>query len=483
MNEFQNFEDLLIPGTNTGVIVDPKDTDWKAGQETGSTFREILPEGDWRRWMPSSERQTARIRNRTYLETNACMTFAALNSLEAVMNLEMANGVMPERHRAFLSENGYLDRDGRMNASDRFTAKMSRTDVLNGNSFNNVYGSIRKDGLVPEPDWAFPVEQIGKAPERSRWGIYYEEIPENLRERGRNWLKFFDVHYDLVRYPGSGGTLSQWLRYSPLHILTPVCQPWNTREVIRACSLPVQHGTSLIHIDDVIYVEDHYIPFVKRFALDYPIPWAVRVSITYKDPNAEPPAFTYEYKTNLRLGDPDSPEVRAMQRGLQTVRDRFGRAYLTAGTFGPFGPVTRAALGRFQRDNGISDPDGPGTNFGPRSRRALTNALLGISTRAITGLTEQVIMEGGPTATITMKESPKFTINGTDIWKAIRGGLVTLAAAALTGLIGFVGANYESWQYQVCLDSLPCFDAAFLAIPAIGTLLELGRRWLSGQPK
>jgi len=80
---------------------------------------------------------------------------------------------------------------------------------------------------------------------------------------------------------------------------------------------------------------------------------------------------------------------------------------------------------------------------------------------------------------MTPNTSPKFTINGTDIWKTIRGALITLAAAALTGIVAFVAAHYQAWSYQVCAPVVGCFDSAFIAIPVIGAGLELVRRWLT----
>lgn len=477
--------DELEPGQNTGVIVADNPLQWKAGAETGTAFRAVLPDGDWRPFMSNGERQTAVVSGRNLLETNACMTFAALDSLEGFMNRDMASGAMPERHRDFLQQNGFLGPDGKLNYSDRFTAKMSGT-THDGNSFDGVYGSIRNHGLIPEAAWAFPVERIAQlSTEPQRWAEYYAEIPQALKDQAKNWLKYFQVNYDLVRYPSSTGNIAPWLQYSPLHILTGVCPPWNTAETIKACSLPVQHGTAMTHVGATQDILDHYVPFEKHFALDYPIPYAVRVTVTYLTPNEAPAPFVYDYQTNLRYGAPDNAAVHAMQKGLQTAKNSSSKPYMTVGLFGPYGPQTKAALGAFQTDHGIKDPDGQGMNFGPQTRAALTAVLKNggvVSTPNTFEGTESAIIDGGPNkAGPTMTQSKQFTINGTDVWKTVRGALITLAAVALAPVVAYIGANYLNWSYNVCIADYPCFDTTFIAIPVIGALLELARRWLVGQ--
>lgn len=76
--------------------------------------------------------------------------------------------------------------------------------------------------------------------------------------------------------------------------------------------------------------------------------------------------------------------------------------------------------------------------------------------------------------------SPKFSINGQDVWKTLRGGLIILASVVITAVLGYVATAYETWNYIVCAAELPCIDLRFLAVPVISSILELGRRWLSG---
>ena len=86
-----------------------------------------------------------------------------------------------------------------------------------------------------------------------------------------------------------------------------------------------------------------------------------------------------------------------------------------------------------------------------------------------------------------MNESPKFSLNGADLWKTIRGGIITLAAVALTAMLAFVADQYQSWDYSLCVPASGgnsfCIDMRLFAIPFIGSVIELGRRFVAGLPK
>lgn len=81
---------------------------------------------------------------------------------------------------------------------------------------------------------------------------------------------------------------------------------------------------------------------------------------------APPPvAFRYTFKTNLTYGA-QGTEVKMLQLALIEL------GYLPKGTQGPYGPQTKGAVAKFQKDNAIQDD---GTHFGPQTRNALNLAL------------------------------------------------------------------------------------------------------------
>ena len=106
----------------------------------------------------------------------ACVTFSALNSLETQIKF-------------LTNQNREL--------SDRFTAKMSET-TTNGNYLYKVGDSIREhsdgsgDGVVDEIEWPMPVGYT--------WAKYYEEIPQFVKDKGREFLKEWKIEYEFIDF-------------------------------------------------------------------------------------------------------------------------------------------------------------------------------------------------------------------------------------------------------------------------------------------
>ena len=68
--------------------------------------------------------------------------------------------------------------------------------------------------------------------------------------------------------------------------------------------------------------------------------------------------------------------------------------------------------------------------------------------------------------------SPAGTLNSTDAYKTVRGFAITLIAALVTA----VSSVYLNWDYQWAINGR-IFDLTWIAIPVIGALIELGRRY------
>ena len=276
----------LKEGTNTGVLIqEPRPTDFIAGDANiSSVSLSRLESGDWRPFLSDPESQ-----NSIYFDSMACVTFSAIKSIVIRLNRLLAEKAIPVGTLVELEKQGYL-KDGKFNFSERFTAKMSGT-TRGGNYAVSVWDSIRKDGLVPESDWAYP---RGKTTPAFDWDDYYAPIPEALKEKGKAFLKLFDISYQWLA-TGAGATEAQfnaWLKVGPIQILTPVCPPWNTTDTIPACGRVVSHATTMVFADDTSYsIADHYNPFNKQFALDYPIPYALQGFIT---PKAQSVSVTFD---------------------------------------------------------------------------------------------------------------------------------------------------------------------------------------------
>lgn len=347
-------------GQNTGFIAqEPRPTDFIAGGETGISWdAQNLISADWRPFLPSDERQKI-----NGFESDACVTFSGTNNLETEADFAIANNLWPADAVKFLQTQGYIDATGKVNFSDRFTAKMSGT-TTNGNSLVGVADSIRKQGLIPEADWQFP--------ENATWETYYADIPQDRKDKGLAFLTHFQVQYEFVAWPGklmAMGDFFTELGKSPLQIATAVCPGWNDAPVIPACGTGTQHATTMTFVEPGIafHIYDHYLPFQKEFSSEYVITYAFRYHIS---PIVQPSPTPYHhtYLIDLAYGAPSGEEVKALQLGLQAL------GFMKSGIFGPYGPQTRVAVASFQSAHGIVDPN-PGQHFGPKTRAALTEAL------------------------------------------------------------------------------------------------------------
>lgn len=387
----------LDTAQNTGFIPSsPSPTDWMASAETGITLGALNPSGDWKPYLPNNERQllvlsTKQYGTQTYLETNSCVTFSATNVLETGANFAMQKSLWPTEAVEWLrgphiiggKEYSYLDADGKLNLSDRFTAKMSGTDPMRGNQLQKVWDSLRHDGAVPEALWPMPVDTVKQWVESGKQftlselqSLYFAAIPREVVDLGKEFAKRFGVLYDWVSFPGSAvdrGQFAEKLKTTPIQIATAVCKPWNTSEIINACGPGGQHATALVCIPvgwDEIY--DHYVPFLKRFAPDYSLTYAMRGVLVPKAPGH------YVFAKDLIVGAPNSSEVKELQKALQLLKDKQGQPYMKPGLFGAYGKQTQDAVARFQVEVGIVDGP-PGTHFGPKTRAAMNARLAALT--------------------------------------------------------------------------------------------------------
>lgn len=283
---------------NTGVLIAPRPGDWQAGGPTGIVYEKRLREGDWTLYLPSDERQHFRL-----FDTMACVSFSALNSVETQMNWLLASGMVPEHVVQKIRELGFLDDFGKFNCSDRFTAKMSGT-TQNGNYLQNVWDSIRKDGLLPERDWP--------SDENFTWEGYYAEIPQDLKDKAKIILTIIDVAYEWVAMAGQTGVLEaivKHLKQAPLQLAGPTCPPWNTTEIVQPCgSCNPSHATLIYSDQNAGWIDDfdHYDPYRKRISREYCMPWIMKGVVSLRENPAAPDApgmeITWKPSPNFRKG-------------------------------------------------------------------------------------------------------------------------------------------------------------------------------------
>ena len=263
---------------NTGFLAaPPRQTDYIAGENSPIEYKPYNHMGKWTVFLPTPERQSG-----VYFDSMACVTFSALNCLETQVRGLISYQLMPREMIKELTDEGYFNEYLEFNLSDRFTAKMSGT-TRQGNYFVNVWDSIRKHGVIPEKDWTWNPEQRNPVFD---WDDFYSEIPQELKDKGLRFLAILEKYGFEIKYEWINtdlASLSKHLFAAPIQIAAPVCPGWNSDGPVQACSRPANHATMVEGIykkwkaeKDFIHDFDHYKPFRKELALDYPIQYAIK---------------------------------------------------------------------------------------------------------------------------------------------------------------------------------------------------------------
>lgn len=268
---------------NTGFLAaPPRETDWIAGANTGITYERMNHLGDWTVFLPFGERQ-----NGVYMDSKACVTYSALNCVEAQIRAHIAYQRIPPKTYKWLIDSGFMGPGFNFNVSDRFTAKMSGTTQA-GNYFVNVWDSIRKDGILPDFLWSYPNDQREPVFD---WDDYYRDIPGMYKNQAKEFLDYFDVKYEWLAVDKEVFLLH--LNQAPIQIATPTCTGWNTAKPVAKCSDSPNHATMLYRLDKNYFDFDSYNPFQKELAPDYPIYYAIKGVVTPKETFRNPITDTW----------------------------------------------------------------------------------------------------------------------------------------------------------------------------------------------
>lgn len=321
---------------NTGVrIQKPLATDYIAGAETGIIYKEVNPLGDWTVQLPMDERQLGK-----FIDTMACVSFSALNSLEAQLNFGIYANPLSKESK-WLVSNKYVDGNGLVNISDRFTAKMSGT-TKQGNYLGAVWDSIRHHGVLPE--WDYPNDL-----DKFNWEEYYKEIPQELKDKASKFLEIFETKYEWIT---SKNDIEKHLKQAPIQIVSKVCTPWNVETIIPTCGSGSQHATLLINQDtDHFDIFDHYEPFDKKLALDFAIPYMMKGVITAKSLITPLPPFHYTFILKIGVGQ-SGEGVKALQTALKID----GVFPTNVDITGYYGKITQQAVLSFMKKYRVASP-------------------------------------------------------------------------------------------------------------------------------
>jgi len=345
-----------------GAWVEPKATDWVLGAESAIPFEKRVDA--WSHYLPTHERQ----RNDLF-DSNMCVTYAGLNSLETQIVYLMSNDLLPTTAADFLRDNGYLDENNRPNFNEAFCAKQNGT-TIQGNHLGAFWDSVRKTGVIPQSRWV----DIKSA---QKWEDLMVEIPQELLDLGKEFLKHFDIAYEwtLLGTPNAN-VMAKEVQHAPLHIAAPVCSPWNVDTVIGLCPDQRLAHATLIYgaVSPEFFMDlDHYSPYEKKLAWNYHLPYAIKgiIRVRIVAPTEKPPAHVFTQ--HLKIFQ-ISPEVRHLQLALKYLG--FFKYPIATGYYGE---NTRLAVRAFQYKYQLDTPTNlalvNGMYVGPKTRAKLNELM------------------------------------------------------------------------------------------------------------
>lgn len=248
----------LIPET-------PRPTDWVAGVSSPLAAAEVMPSGEWTRYKSKDERQNISF------ETFNCTAFSLTNALEMWLNFYIETKQLPQTHIDFLLREGYIDEGGGVNFSERALGAWAGTNE-NGNRMTTVIDTARKRGLASNKLWSYGGKNLKE---------YFAAPPKEVEEQAARFLQYFQINYEW--FYNSPGTHAEALKQCPLWVALITCAGWSSPPVpwCNAGSDVTNHAVVLTK-NDMAHnpvIVDHYPPYTKELALNYIIPYALKVFI------------------------------------------------------------------------------------------------------------------------------------------------------------------------------------------------------------
>lgn len=332
--------------TNSGIILEPpKITDWEMAGETGLSVPILNPSFDWSPYLPDKESQW----HKTF-DVMDCVSETDASMIATLLNYQLHNNLLSDKAVSFLKDNNYIESDNLVNISQRYIAKVSNT-TKNGNTFNKVWDSIRKYGVVPEQDWPLT--------EDYSWDVYYKNISEEILNKGKKFLEIFDIKWD-------------WIAYGNMNDATELC-------IAALQSSPVQiaiknNGHSVNMIKKPNWFRDSYPDgwgnWEKQFTEK--ITWATRASVTEKE-NIQINKPEYLFTKLIRYGD-FSRDVSMLQSCLKYL------GYFKLTPTGFYGTYTSKAVMAFQTSYKVASTNEidslQGRQCGPKTIKKLNELFI-----------------------------------------------------------------------------------------------------------
>lgn len=216
------------------------------------------------------------LQRKANVEMNACVSFSGDNVIEYLLN---DLGKTESSLWSTLQSLGLI-KNGKVNVSDRRTAKGSGTDPAEGNTVRAVDDYLRAFYVCPEDLWPFP-DGLTK-------DQYYTVMPAAVADYGKKCAPYFTLATKYVPDVGVYSSPAQmWdaLQYSPCWVSVDGNYQTDTNDVIRGETLKAavdsnkEQGTywynHRVTVRAGVFgqyweIHDHYLKQIRKFAWDYP---------------------------------------------------------------------------------------------------------------------------------------------------------------------------------------------------------------------
>ena len=299
------------PKGKGGLIIEPVvREDWMFGS-SGMDQKIRIYSGDWTPHLPNNEKQTIGYR------TMACTNFSSTTAIEIQFMYRIHKGIISDTNLVWLFDNGYFDKDGNINFSDRFDALISNTSLMGGNSLKRVAEAKRIYGLIPEKmlPWAEDQKE------------YFDKtkITDEMYSMGQEFLKRFPINYEIV-YSKDFVTA---LKISPL---AGALYAWNGKKdgVYYKVDNKLNHAIAIIKPHPANWnIFDSFYPFIKELAPNYTF---LHYALRYIIGNNELPNTSSKQNMYKILRNPSDPEeIFAFTEDMKAKRHIVNKTTLREG--------------------------------------------------------------------------------------------------------------------------------------------------------
>ena len=252
----------ILKDPNTGVpngFIPERvpETEYMFGADNGIEKRIFETSGNYDKWLPVWEYQSS-----VYFDTWGCLSEAttahiATNMMYQILKLDEIS----DEDMAWLKKEGYIGDDGKMNISARYIAKLSDTRIGYGNTGSKVAYAVYKYGVVPESRYFFDMKD--RDPKNNSVEKYYQEVPKEMLDLGKEFLKRFKINYEVVW----SKDIKEALMYGPVMQFVYGWQK-NDKNIYINPDKKTNHAVLRKRVDNP-RIRDTYLPNDKNLADDY----------------------------------------------------------------------------------------------------------------------------------------------------------------------------------------------------------------------